>query len=522
MSKTSGPTIHRVFDVYDGVFSLLEMGIATLQKKRVQWKVDIRNALENAQQKARDYYSKTATPAGLLYGIGMCLNPYVKLSQIAEWDHDEHEGRVGYSPAADPDSYYSQYRRAFLQYFDEHYAPKQENAANSMNNPYTARPKGQTVTRNPFARRKPSRVPSRPAPTVRSEAEIFLDSEPLDEQDVNLDQQNREMFDISRKAGLHDGTSVTCQVASVSGTLDWWRKQSAAGNYPNLSRMARDVLAVQGHSVGAERAFSKARGQVTSSRNRLTAETIRTSMIVKHWSLKELQDQIIAEGELEETVTKRAIFDSIAVEQDVLESMGYDDNLLQNISDTDEGDRQDVGWNFIDTDGRRAFNRQPSTIVPGQGSMSSSAEQESAELSFTTGSNLYMVDNDLSDDDFDPNSVPDLDTLPEESDDWIAIRQRVDRRLGTSFEPDNDDFISDASSEWSSEDEVEIESLPGGNDRMETATPSFSMSETAMDVSGDTLAASQDSLYNGGRGNRKRLSGTNRNSPGKKQRDYDS
>jgi len=41
MSKTRGVTIDRVFQVYQDIFEHLEMQIAKLERKRMQWKVDI-------------------------------------------------------------------------------------------------------------------------------------------------------------------------------------------------------------------------------------------------------------------------------------------------------------------------------------------------------------------------------------------------------------------------------------------------------------------------------------------------
>jgi hypothetical protein len=102
MSKTSGATIHRVFEVYESVFDMLEGGIHDLEHKKIQWKVDMRTALEQALKKAKHYYSKTSSPAGQLYALATCLNPMVKLSLYSEWDQLEKEETQGYSPAADP------------------------------------------------------------------------------------------------------------------------------------------------------------------------------------------------------------------------------------------------------------------------------------------------------------------------------------------------------------------------------------------------------------------------------------
>jgi hypothetical protein len=362
-----------------------------------------------------------------------------------------------------------------------------------------------------------SLAPNQPAkPRNSNEAEHYIDSElyvpaPVD---YRIDDDVAENS-ARRQAGIYNTNSVTDTVKCTNVTLNWWKQQSDQGTYPNLSRMARDILAVQAHSVGAERSFSQARGQVTSIRSRMTAETIKESMIVKHWSLKELQAEIIAEGELEETVTKRAIFDSIAVEQDVLDSMGL---ISENtISDTDETDMQDVGWKFFDTDGERALERQPIAIFPNTSTTSFYASKRD-ERGFLPGSNSEIVDEDAPiEDQIPPDDLADIDSLP------ISVRQRIDDRLGTSYTPGITDFASDASSEWSSDDETESVCSSGGSTIFEDTTlnTSINMEDYTLEVpvsptnvgDGGEPSAIASSMRPKGR---KRLSGSNRTSPGKK------
>ena len=52
--------------------------------------------------------------------------------------------------------------------------------------------------------------------------------------------------------------------------------------------MARDVLGVQGGSVGVERVFSMARDVIPYRRSRLKSSTIRASMLVKSYEKEEL------------------------------------------------------------------------------------------------------------------------------------------------------------------------------------------------------------------------------------------
>jgi len=88
MSKTCGITIHRVFQVYQDIVHQFYMEISKLERKRMQWKVDIRQGLVKVKLKAAFYYGKTESPRGHSFGIGTCLNPDCKLNLFREWDLD--------------------------------------------------------------------------------------------------------------------------------------------------------------------------------------------------------------------------------------------------------------------------------------------------------------------------------------------------------------------------------------------------------------------------------------------------
>ena len=113
MSKTRGVTIHRVFQVYQDIFDHLEKQSSTLERKPMQWKVDIRDGLVKAKLQAVSYYGKTESPRGLLFGIGTCLNPYCKLNLFREWDLD----------ASGETEYEKSYKKKFIAYYDLYYAP---------------------------------------------------------------------------------------------------------------------------------------------------------------------------------------------------------------------------------------------------------------------------------------------------------------------------------------------------------------------------------------------------------------
>lgn len=64
--------------------------------------------------------------------------------------------------------------------------------------------------------------------------------------------------------------------------LEWWRINKT--QYPQLSRMARDYLAIPATSVPSEQCFSISKNLITSNRNRLMGKTVRISMCLKSWN----------------------------------------------------------------------------------------------------------------------------------------------------------------------------------------------------------------------------------------------
>lgn len=63
--------------------------------------------------------------------------------------------------------------------------------------------------------------------------------------------------------------------------LLWWQAHSS--EFPVLSLMAKDYLAIQSTSVACEQAFSVAGNTITKTRNRLHPETARASLCAKSW-----------------------------------------------------------------------------------------------------------------------------------------------------------------------------------------------------------------------------------------------
>jgi hAT family protein len=63
----------------------------------------------------------------------------------------------------------------------------------------------------------------------------------------------------------------------------WWLLLEQKRDYPNLSRMALDILSIPAMSASIERLFSSANITVSDRRNRLTPDTIEMIESLKSW-----------------------------------------------------------------------------------------------------------------------------------------------------------------------------------------------------------------------------------------------
>ena len=63
--------------------------------------------------------------------------------------------------------------------------------------------------------------------------------------------------------------------------LGWWSRRSDA--FPTLSKIVRDVLAIQASSVASEAAFSAARFQIGDHRHSLAEDNLETTVLFRDW-----------------------------------------------------------------------------------------------------------------------------------------------------------------------------------------------------------------------------------------------
>ena len=207
-----------------------------------------------AELKAASYYDNTKSPRGLLFGIGTCLNPYCKLNLFRELD----------LAASGETEYEKSYKTEFIASYDLYYAPI-NNQAPDMSIPCSG-----------LNSRSKDLYFSRQRAVVLSEALAYMET--------NSEIEPPEPHTVAKHP-----TCEACPAGNFyeANILDWWK-----GNlrrFPNLPQVARDILAVQGGSVGGERVFTMARDVIPYRCSRLKSSTIRSSMLVKSYENEELR-----------------------------------------------------------------------------------------------------------------------------------------------------------------------------------------------------------------------------------------
>jgi len=209
--------------------------------------------------------------------------------------------------------------------------------------------------------------------------------------------------------------------------------------------MARDILAVQGGSVGVLRVFSMARDVIPYRRSRLKSSTIRSSMLVKSYENEELQREL--EGHNSEREGEK--LEEMAAAEDYCYWADRKEESIENdngcISDDVESHKQDMEWSFVDQDGRRAFGKGPKAILPerrlvesenarhrpprnqGRDQLAGSEESDPEERFWDSTVNMYVA----SDTDEEEGSQGGEVEIPGEgSSDLESINQQGDESCG--------------------------------------------------------------------------------------------
>ena len=67
------------------------------------------------------------------------------------------------------------------------------------------------------------------------------------------------------------------------GACSWWLEERQQRLYPNLSKMALDILTIPAMSAAPERLFSSAKITISDRRNRLHSDTTEAIECLKSW-----------------------------------------------------------------------------------------------------------------------------------------------------------------------------------------------------------------------------------------------
>jgi len=230
LEQTTRPGIDKVFWVYESLFNELDR-LSTIAEDRINsqhtWLQAVKPALSALRAKLSKYYGNTAR--SFVYPNGVIFQPRGKLTLFKQqsWDDDE----ITKYSAMCRDRYVAEYEGT----------------------------KERSVT--PISNRK------RPFSVLEDDDEEY--------------EQALQALNPSSDSNEYDRYILSPRVDYKIGVLDWWRQNDY--QYPQMSLMVRDTLAVPATGAGVERQFSKSGRVVTPTRSRLSPETITDILLYKNY-----------------------------------------------------------------------------------------------------------------------------------------------------------------------------------------------------------------------------------------------
>src|SRR6266536_3909 len=97
------------------------------------------------------------------------------------------------------------------------------------------------------------------------------------------------------------------QVPSIKQGYKWWLEPTQQKNFPNLSKMALDILSIPTMSADPERLFSGAKITVSDRRNRLGIYTLEALECLKSWlKISTFLDDDEEDGGLDDVVEEES------------------------------------------------------------------------------------------------------------------------------------------------------------------------------------------------------------------------
>ncbi len=93
-----GPSVHKVFDIYNALYDHLDDSKTRLRRKRTPWKSQVCGALDAALAKHLEYYNRTYRTEGYVYAIASILDPSKKMTAFDDesWKDDATDWKTLY------------------------------------------------------------------------------------------------------------------------------------------------------------------------------------------------------------------------------------------------------------------------------------------------------------------------------------------------------------------------------------------------------------------------------------------
>jgi hypothetical protein len=266
LSKTKDVTVHLVFAIYNKLFNHLEKSIKQLTSKKVGWKKLMLTALRAAEEKLRQYYSKTDDIPGDVFAIGTMLAPQHKLQFFRSKD---------WGP-----EWLTRYRQSFVDHFELY---KQRLSEEQTGN--GERSATQSVG-------------------IDLDRMIGLDQIiQASQQDELTRYLDSSKYPYSINHRTYTNKYILATVSSIPIRAFWKENQTT---FPALAKLARDVLSIPASGAGVERLFNTARDVCHYRRGSLNATTIQELMLYRCTTQFEVEEDGIAfrkeylsEGEIE-------------------------------------------------------------------------------------------------------------------------------------------------------------------------------------------------------------------------------
>jgi hypothetical protein len=181
---------------------------------------EMNDALEKGFEKFKEYYQKSEEC--YMYSVATILDPRLKLEYYKKHKWDKR--------------WIAESKKILSDLYERHYAPS------------------------------------------TTETEEHIDNEDDDNDDVFLHLYSHDQVEKPDELEAHLTSPVVHRETDV---LQWWKLHEA--EFPHLSRMARDYMAIPATSVPVERAFSMGASLISKQRSSLAPETIRACMCLKAW-----------------------------------------------------------------------------------------------------------------------------------------------------------------------------------------------------------------------------------------------